>query len=218
MNRLIHSEIYLFSLELETAIAQALQQTSSILSRQVIHHPVEPSVFHPDFDNFDQLVSSLTGSGSVHTAHGIMMQEIADAESAGDTIGPVPSVVRTKECSLDIQHEGPLPSSKVNRKANPDFHVQHWKLDDGDEAFKQCTRKDLVWMLSQKASSEKGQDLPAWAGFVSATGEVPSNVTAIDYYPVINHPITEFSTVQECLRVSEEASTNFTDLKKEGKV
>ena len=37
-------------------------------------------------------------------------------------------------------------------------------------------------------------------------GEAPRNTTVIDYYPVINHPITDNKAVQECLRVSEEAS------------
>ena len=36
--------------------------------------------------------------------------------------------------------------------------------------------------------------------------EEPLNKTVIDYYPVINHPITDYKAVQECLRVSEEAS------------
>ena len=37
-------------------------------------------------------------------------------------------------------------------------------------------------------------------------GEAPRNTTVIDYYPVINHPITDNKAVQECLRVSEETS------------
>ena len=206
MNRLGHSESYSFSLELETAIAQALQQTSSILSRQVVRHPVEPSVFHSDFDNFDQYISSLTGSGSIHTAHGIMLHEISNNETVESSNSTIPSVARTKERSLAIEHEGPLPSCYVNRKANPDFRVQHWKHDAGYEAFKQCARNDVAWMLGRKSSGETGQELPGWAGFVSVTGEVPSNLTTIDYYPVINYPITEFDTIQECLRAAEEAS------------
>ena len=33
----------------------------------------------------------------------------------------------------------------------------------------------------------------------------PQNFTSIDYYPVINHPITQYKTVQECLRYAEYA-------------
>ena len=73
MNRLGHCENYSFSLELETAIAQALNEESTILSSKIVTQPTGPSVFHSEFDNFDQLVNSLSGSGSVHTAHGIML-------------------------------------------------------------------------------------------------------------------------------------------------
>ena len=61
-------------------------------------------------------------------------------------------------------------------------------------------------MLVRKSSGETGQELPGWARFVSVTWEVPSNVTTIDYYPVIKYPITEFDTIQECPRAAEEAS------------
>ena len=31
-------------------------------------------------------------------------------------------------------------------------------------------------------------------------------LTTIDYYPVINHPINDYATVKECLRISRVAS------------
>ena len=114
MNRFGHSESYSFSLELETAIGQALQQSSSLLSRQIVCDPAEPTLFHSDFDNFDQFVSSLTGSGSIHTAHGIMMQEVSSG-AARDSNDPDPPLLRTKERSLAIQHENALPPCYVNR-------------------------------------------------------------------------------------------------------
>ena len=36
--------------------------------------------------------------------------------------------------------------------------------------------------------------------------EIPSHMTTIDYYLVLNCPITEYKAVQECLRYSEEAT------------
>ena len=41
---------------------------------------------------------------------------------------------------------------------------------------------------------------------VSETGDTPTQKTVIDYYPVIFKPITQYSTVQECLRCVEEAT------------
>ena len=73
MNRPGHCENHSFSLELETAIAKSLHQKSSILTNKIVSKPAGPSVFHSKFDNFDQLFNSLSGGGSVHTAHGIML-------------------------------------------------------------------------------------------------------------------------------------------------
>jgi len=50
------------------------------------------------------------------------------------------------------------------------------------------------------------EQVHGWAGFVSQTGEAPTKLTTIDYYPVINHPITDYKTVQKCLRVAQEAT------------
>ena len=41
---------------------------------------------------------------------------------------------------------------------------------------------------------------------MSLTGDTLNRLTTIDYYPVLNKPITEYTTVQECLRYAEEAS------------
>ena len=52
--------------------------------------------------------------------------------------------------------------------------------------------------------SSAGQNIPGWGGFVSVTGLKPIQLTTIDYYTVINHPITDYSTVQDCLHFAEE--------------
>ena len=73
INRFGHCESYSFSLEVETAIAKALQETSSPLSNQIVRNPAVPSVFHSDFENFDQFVNDLSGARSVYTANGMML-------------------------------------------------------------------------------------------------------------------------------------------------
>ena len=91
MNRLGHAESYSFSLELETALATALEEASSVLTPHIVRNPAGPSLFHSDFDNFDQYVNDLAGSGSVHTAHGIMLQNVRKDE--------VVSLRRVKSCT-----------------------------------------------------------------------------------------------------------------------
>jgi len=63
----------------------------------------------------------------------------------------------------------------------------------------------MIWIMI-RMMTEGNQQVPGWAGFISETGLAPAKLTTIDYYPVINHPITEYKTVQECLCVAEEAT------------
>ena len=78
INHFGHSESYLFSLELETAIATSVQQTSDLLSIQIVRNPNAPSIFHSKLDNFDQLLNDLTGNGSIHTAHRLCCKKLME--------------------------------------------------------------------------------------------------------------------------------------------
>lgn len=91
LNRLGQCENYSFLLELETAMAQAVDNTSSLLPLQIIRNPSAPFLFHSDFDNFDEFISDLSGAGSVHRSHGIMLQEISE-NIGGDIGGSQPEI------------------------------------------------------------------------------------------------------------------------------
>ena len=87
LNRLGHSEMYSFSLELETSITIVVETTSTLLSPQIVRNPNVSFIFRSDFDNFDQLLNDLCRMASVHTSHGIMLQDFsfpADQEVEGD--------------------------------------------------------------------------------------------------------------------------------------
>lgn len=208
LNRLGHCESHSFSAELETSIAKALDQSSSLLTPQIVREPDVPSIFHSEFDNFDQLVNTMSGTDSVHTAHGIMLQEVLvdDNEEHGGTVPIAPSLERTKERSLNLPVQQELPVCYVGQRKSPNYPFAHTVLPDSEESVVDATDKDIVWLFMRKDMSSTGQNVPGWAGFVSVTGSKPIKLTTIDYYPVINHPITDYSTVQECLRFAEEAT------------
>lgn len=65
-----HSKSYSVSLEIETAVAQAVEETSSFVSIQIVRDPDEPSWLHSEFDNFDHFLNDLTGMKSLHTIRG----------------------------------------------------------------------------------------------------------------------------------------------------
>ena len=86
MNKLSHSESYSFSLKLETALAEALEEAHTILTPKVIQNLHHLSQFCSDFDNFDQLVNDISGTDPHHTYHGIMSQNIPSEPAADENM------------------------------------------------------------------------------------------------------------------------------------
>ena len=74
-----------------------------VLSTQIVSNPTVPSVFHSDFDNFDQFINDQSGSGSIHTAHGIMLQELEvdECNDHGGSVPTMPSLPRSGKRSYD---------------------------------------------------------------------------------------------------------------------
>ena len=203
INRFGHCENHSYSLELETAMAKAVEESSSMLSNQIICHPSGPSVFHSEFDNFDQFVNDLSGKGSVHTAHGIMLQEV--------TINEVPNPTETQQIPKDKKRSlvnvvaDQLDECYISQRKSPEMSIQRNSTPGSEAANLTANQKDIAWLVLRSVKSDN-QTIPGWAGFVSQTGEKPDRLTLIDYYPVIYHPITEYSTVKECLHFAERAT------------
>ena len=201
LNRLGHCESYSFSLELETAIASALLESSSHLTKKIIPFP---SVFHSEFDNFHCLINDLTGKGSVHTAHGIMLQELQETQPQRT---PNDDVVlkRTKHRSLKLTENSSLPDCYITKRKGPKIDIQVMVYTNSKVVKEFSFKHQLLWIIV-RFLNESNQCIPTWSGFISETGTPPNRLTTLDYYPVINHPITEYKTIKECLRIAEEAT------------
>ena len=92
------------------------------------------------------------------------------------------------------------------RKA-PTLEMHNTIFSEGLDEEKKSTKRQMLCMMTRFHQYGQ-QSIPAWSGFVSLTGEKnPYRITIIDYYPVIPKPITEYQTVQECLRYSEQATS-----------
>ena len=206
LNRMGHCENYSFTLELETGLAQAIGETSTLLSTQIVRAPESTSVFHSEFDNFDQLLNSSTGKDSVHTAHGIMLQDIAGlSESHTGVQVELPSIERRRQRSLTIETPQ-LPECYITVRQSPKLSITHLTYPGGEEAFQEACLKQMLWTLARMEAEVVQKPMPGMTGFLSKTGKVPDSLTTIDYYPVIPSPITEYKTVQECLRYAESAT------------
>ena len=207
MNKLGHVENYSFLLEIETAVAVATQETASLLPTTIVRQPACPSLFHSDYDNYDEFVNDLGGAGSVHRSHGIMMQElsIAKGEDPGGSRPALVSIPRTGERTLNSQKLSTYQCYIAKRKS-PGYKVLTKVVDGGKEAYDQIVLKNMLWLLIRLHAVKTSQVVPGWSGFVSLTGKVPPNLTTIEYYPIIQHPITEYKAVKECLSQAEKGT------------
>ena len=79
LNRLGHCDNYTAVLELENALAEALEKASTVVTPSIVRG-VCNILFHSVWDNFDQLLASIRGLASIHIATGMMAQEVADIE------------------------------------------------------------------------------------------------------------------------------------------
>ena len=71
----------------------------------MIRTPDVPPLFHSEFDNFDQLVNTMTGADSVHIAYDIMLQLVLsdNTDDHGGTVPAAPSIPRTKLCLISLR-------------------------------------------------------------------------------------------------------------------
>ena len=199
LNRMGHTESYSFSLELETALAKAVAETSSLLSTQIVCFPDAPSVFHSEFDNLDQLLNNLTGMDSIHTAHGIMLQGTkGKPEDHGRVHVAIPSTSRKdsmKQRTQNLASAQPLPDCYVTQRKSPQLVIRQRTYPGSDDAFRDAGMQHLLWLLIRMKSSSLGQEVPGWTGFITMVGQNPQSLMTIDYYPVIASPITDYKTV-----------------------
>ena len=128
ISRMGHCASYSYSAELETALAIMADQNSNLLTNQIVTNPPKNSLFHSDFDNFDQF----TASGLVHTAHGIMMQEVGDQVHISAETRERLSMQRTKQRSLDISFSSSeLPECYITMRRSPSYTINKWTCSSG---------------------------------------------------------------------------------------
>ena len=136
----------------------------------------------------------------------IPSESTADENNTDSQAESLLSLPRAEARSLKSLTNDTLPPCYMNKRDRPKMTICHLTLVEYEDALSKSMLKNLLWCISGLHSSTVSQQVPGWAGFISETGQVPNRLTTIDYYSIINHPITDYSTVQECLRVSKNAS------------
>ena len=103
LNKLGHCELYDFCLELETAMAKALEEVSTHLTPQIITGE-DNVVFHMEWDNMNKLTTNIHGNNVVNSTGGIMIQEVksdVDPSSRARTL-PVYDQSKTRSLKSDV--------------------------------------------------------------------------------------------------------------------
>jgi len=195
-------------LELETALAKALDEVSTSLTPQIITGEGN-EVFHLEWDNMNKITTNIHGSNVVNSTGGIMIQEVKPGFDANGKDRKLPSYERSTARSLKVDTPETLAPIHIYNRVGPKFPTGavFTPPTANSEVYSKCIRVYQVWLLARVVgSSGEKQLVPGFGGFISATGIKPSRKSTIDYFTPINQPFTEFSVIKELLRRSEDAT------------
>lgn len=207
INRLGHCENNSFASNLESAVDEALNTKSSLLTNQILKAPANV-LFHSEWDNFNQNLTSVHGKSAINTAGGIMIQEtIANTSSDTTTASAsLPTVPRRVRRSSTVPPLALAPFNIAKRSGPKMLDYTSEPPAENSVAHKKGLNIYTIWLLCRYACAAGRQKVPAFGGFVSATGNPPSKLSTIDYYPWIPEPITQYNVVKSLLKKSEQAT------------
>ncbi|KAG1651612.1 hypothetical protein GQR58_026883 [Nymphon striatum] len=211
LHRLGHWESYYFGLEVETALAEAIDEVSSSLTPQITTGE-DNEVFHVEWDNLNKITTNVHGSNVVNSTGGIMIQEVKPNTDIADKDRTLPLKQRNKTRCLGDGTPLTMPLFHIYGRVGPKFPTgaKFSPPIKNDKLYSECIREYRLWCLMRMATSSKETQLvPGFGGFISATGKKPSRKSTIDYFNPINQPFTEYSVIRELLKRSEDATLEF---------
>ncbi|KAG1668503.1 hypothetical protein GQR58_017845 [Nymphon striatum] len=100
LHRLGHCESYDFGLEVETALAEAIDDVSSSLTPQIATGE-DNKVFHVEWDNLNKITTNVHGSNVVNSTGRIMIQEVKPNTDIADKDRILPLKQRNKTRCLE---------------------------------------------------------------------------------------------------------------------
>jgi hypothetical protein len=190
-----------------TSIAYQVQKADGILPSNIVTS--DSIVCHTCWDNFDLNEQTPSGAGTTHSTHGIVIQELScdlpaivettdETRTGSRSFKYIPPVV--KQVSIPNKVEPIIPNSFISDVANCCFK---FPLADG-----------LCWSVCRALFNDKST-VPEWCGWLSQTSPNENvRLSNVGYLTPIMQPITECSTVYQCLitsmDVSRKLNQNFT--------
>ena len=185
---------YTRTLELETAMCSSISANDSVLSPNI--------ALHYNWDNFDLNEETPSGTGTTHSTHGIVIQDVAN--DAGSKIIEITPVARDRKRIIKPDTTDLKPCF-IKPKVGPNFDIERTKPEID---FSDTERENFIWFLSRNTgSSFECQTVPSWAGWVSQTAQSSDEVRSrVEYMAPTNYSINETATVQHIIEQSQAAS------------
>ena len=138
-----------------------------------------------------------------------MIQEVKDGFTNTNKNRMLPLYDRSTPRSLRVDLPATLAPVHIHKKIGPRI-PENAILNPpaaNNEIYVKILQEYRVWFLARVIGShEEKQLVPGFGGFVPATGNKPTSKSTIDFFSPINHPFTEYSTIKELLRQSEDAT------------
>ena len=203
LNRLGHCSSYTQVLQLENAMAVQTSNKDSVLPGNI---SVNSNKFaHCCFDNFDLLEETASGAGTTHTTHGIIIQELNSNVSVTDLAQE--SVPKSKQKVKVIVDA--IPPFFCPKRVEPNLLNELPTYDDIVKSTEPFTlpASEQAWTVCRSHFNSECT-VPEWSGWISATSGMPKpeNQSVVGFLPPIMFPITEYSTVHQCIVMAMTAS------------
>ena len=115
-----HFETYDFGLELETALAKALDEVPTSLTPQIITCEGN-ELFHLEWDNINKIMTNMHGSNVVNSTGGIMIQEVKPRFDVNVKYRTLPIYKRSTARSLKVDTPETLAPIHIYNRAGPKF-------------------------------------------------------------------------------------------------
>ena len=161
------------------------------------------AVLHLCYDNVDLDEETPSGSGTTHSTHGIIIQEVLDPDRSAP-LTETDTVTQSRKRSV-IPMEVEIRPCYIQPKVNPKLDIKISKIK---YSFQTAEFDNFSWLVCRNiGSSLELQKVPSWAGWLSQTSaEKESTISTVEYMAPLNESINENLTVQYILEQSLTAS------------
>ena len=205
LNRLGHCISYSMYEELETELAMAIRSRetcSPVGAKRGI-------VMGNAFDNYDEIVFSLSGLESLHDTMGIFYQVVDTEASEVETEVLVESqetAVLANKITGRRKRKLPLSSEELppyhKRLRMDQFYYENTSCNDLSVCTKQYQKLDTLFLLMHINSD----DVPMWLGFNACGYHDRVAKQNVYYMPNLNKPITTQEVIVETMRTSQKCA------------